>query len=262
MGFINSLFVGRGMGSEFGGLTNYLWLLRDKEFWNSLKITFTFTVIYALLSGIVGLLLAVTLNGLQGKLSDFYKALIFIPYIVALVVIGLIWKYMFNDFSGILNYFLRFLGLRPLPWLKTPSLALLSLIIVQVWYTIGYNMVLFLSGLQALPKDYYEAAEIDGAGSWHKLIYITVPLLVPTIVFVGIMSMLNGFVNVFALAKIITGGGPVSSTNVLMLYIYDIAFGRSNLPLANALTIIVFVIMAFLSFLQYKAQEKTIFGLD
>ena len=261
-GFVTSMYVGRGMGARFGWFHNYYWLVKDADFWNSLKVTFIFTGIFTVVSGTIGLGLALLLHDPELRFSTFFKAIIFVPYVIALVVIGLVWKYMLNETFGVINYLLTSIGLTRLPWLKSPNLALLSLIIVQIWYTAGFNMVLFLAGLQALPETYYEAAEIDGAGTWQKLVHITVPLLVPTITFVVIISVLNGFVNVFTLAKIITDGGPVNATNVLILYIYDLGFGRLNLPLANALTYIAFIMLALLAFIQYKFQEKTIFGLE
>lgn len=261
MGFVTSLYVGRGMGERFGWFHNYYWLVKDVAFWNSLKVTLIFTGGFTVVSGIIGLGLALLLNDPKLKFVNFFKATIFVPYIIALVVIGLVWQYMFNDMFGVINYFLTSIGLKRLPWLKSPGLALLSLIIIQIWYTAGFNMVLFLSGLQALPKDYYDAAQVDGAGDWHQLIYITIPLLVPTIIFVVLISILNGFINVFTLAKIVTQGGPINATNVLILYIYDLGFERLNFPLANALTYITFIMLALFSFVQYKLQEKTIFGL-
>jgi len=261
IGFVTSLYVGRGMGERFGWFHNYYWLVKDADFWNSLKVTLIFTGGFTVVSGTIGLGLALLINDPKLKFVNFFKAAIFVPYIIALVVIGLVWQYMLNDMFGVINYFLTSIGLKRVLWLKSPSLALLSLIIIQIWYTAGFNMVLFLSGLQALPKDYYDAARVDGAGGWHQLIYITVPLLVPTIIFVVLISILNGFINVFTLAKIVTQGGPINATNVLILYIYDLGFERLNLPLANALTYITFIILALFSFIQYKLQEKTIFGL-
>jgi len=261
IGFVTSLYVGRGMGERFGWFHNYYWLVKDADFWNSLKVTLIFTGGFTVVSGTIGLGLALLINDPKLKFVNFFKASIFVPYIIALVVIGLVWQYMLNDMFGVINYFLTSIGLKRVLWLKSPSLALLSLIIIQIWYTAGFNMVLFLSGLQALPKDYYDAARVDGAGGCHQLIYITIPLLVPTIIFVVLISILNGFINVFTLAKIVTQGGPINATNVLILYIYDLGFERLNLPLANALTYITFIILALFSFIQYKLQEKTIFGL-
>ncbi len=261
IGFMTSLYVGRGMGERFGWFHNYYWLVKDADFWNSLKVTLIFTGGFTVASGIIGLGLALLINEPKLKFVNFFKATIFVPYIIALVVIGLVWQYMLNDMFGVINYFLTSIGLKRILWLKSSSLALLSLIIIQIWYTAGFNMVLFLSGLQALPKDYYDAARVDGAGGWHQLIYITIPLLVPTIIFVVLISILNGFINVFTLAKIVTQGGPINATNVLILYIYDLGFERLNFPLANALTYITFIILALFSFIQYKLQEKTIFGL-
>lgn len=261
MGFNTSMYIGRGWGEKFAWFSNYFKLMSEPEFWNSLKVTFIFTAAYTAVSATIGLLLAVLLNSQGLKFTSFFKAAIFMPYIIALVVIGLVWYYMLDDVFGIINYFLTFVGLKRVLWLKSSHLALISLIIVQIWYTAGFNMVLFLAGLQALPRSYYEAAEIDGAGSLHQLLYITIPLLVPTFVFVILISILNGFVNVFTLAKIITRGGPVDATNVLILYTYDLAFQRLNLPLANAVTYIIFVILAVVSLIQYRLQERTIYGL-
>ncbi len=259
MGFYNSLLSPFG-GQKFVGFQNYAELLTSQRTWHSIIVTFIFSIAYTLASGSIGLFLAIVLSK-QIKGQSFYRFTLFLPQVVALVVIGLIWQYLLGDF-GLVNYLLKSVGLHAIRWLKTPTTALFSLILVQTWFTIGYNMMLFSAGLQAIPGEFYEAAELDGANGLQRAIYITIPLLTPTINFVVLISTLNAFANSFVLAHVITGGGPAYATDVVSNYIYELAFERFQLPMANAMTVISYVILFAIALGLFKYQERTIFKLE
>ena len=259
-GLITSFRGGFGLHGEFVGFRNYIITLTDPRFWNSLKVSVMFTIVFILLSGGSALLLA-TAFVKKPKFHTIYLSALFIPYISTPVIGALIWSNIFSDPFGILNSVLVELGIANVPWLKTPLLALLCLIIVQVWYTVGYNTLLFIAGLQAIPTMYFEAAALDGCTFWQKLWYIYLPLLIPTIVFVTTISILYGFINSYVLASLITGGGPMEATNVMMSYIFEMAFNRFELGRANAITMLIFGLFVGLSFIQVTFQRKKFAGL-
>ena len=177
------------------------------------------------------------------------------------VIGALVWQNILGEPYGLIDIVLEKMGLPTVPWLKTPTLALFSLILVQIWYSVGYHCVLFLAGLQAIPQSYFEEAELEGCSWLQKLIKITLPLLIPTLVFVITISMLLGFVNSFVLAKLITRGGPFEATNVMMSYMFELAFDRFELGRANAVAIILFILFVGISIVQFRFQQKRFSGL-
>ena len=168
---------------------------------------------------------------------------------------------MFDRRFGILNAGLRLLGLEGVAWLGTACMAMLSLVVVQIWFTVGYNTVIFSSGLQAIPADYYESASIDGAGDFQQTLKITLPLMVPTMVLILVLSLLAGFVNSFVIAQILTNGGPFRGTEVLMLLIYKTAFERFDISKANALTLLLFGLLFTASYYLQRWQDRIYHGL-
>jgi len=255
-----SFYSGLGVRGVFVGSQNYTGTLTDPRFWNSFRVSMIFTFSIVVFSGLFGLLLAIALLK-KPRMYVLYIAAAFMPYITTPVIGALIWNNLLADPFGIINVVLTSLGFQSVPWLKTPVLALISIIFIQVWYTIGYNAVLFMAGLQAIPTSYYEAAEIEGCGFFHKLVYITIPLLIPTIIFVAVISTLYGFVNSYILAELVTGGGPFEATNVMLSYVFEYAFDRFDLGRANAVTMITFVLFTGLAFIQFNYQKKKFFGL-
>lgn len=259
--FVNSLHDGFLGDLEFVGLQHYRDILGSERFWRSLWVTSLFTLIYTLISLVIGFVAAVWFNRRGLRFKPLYASLIVLPFIITPAVATLVWQYMFDTRFGVLNYLLSSVGLPAVAWLREPGSALAALILVQVWFTAGYNMILLASGIQAIPKTYYEAADIDGAAEVQKALRITLPLIVPTVVFVLVISLLGGFVNSFVLAQIITGGGPFRGTEVLMLYIYRTAFENFDFPYANALTILMFALLLTLSLLLNRWQNRVYKGL-
>lgn len=218
-------------GSRWVGLRNYLRLVLDPDFWQVLGNTLYFTIATVIPSLVIPLGLAVLLNqsiALRGLLRTAY----FIPSITSLVAVGLGFRWLFQT-EGPVNAFLSSLGIEPIPWLGSTTWAMPVLILLSSWKQLGFNMVVFLAGVQTIPQTRYEAAELDGANAWQKFRYITLPGLRPTLIFATVTTAiftLRSFEQVY----IITGGGPLNSTNLLVYYIYEQAFALFDFGYAAA----------------------------
>lgn len=253
--FMVSLSSGLGVNQRFIGFRIYKSIIVSFEFWNSLRVTFLFCGGFVTISAVLGLMLAVLVNR-RVKFRNFFRSCMFFPYMVSMVVIALIWQYMLNERFGIINYFLNLVGLQGLPWLKNPSLALLSVIGIQVWTLTGYNMMLLLGGLQAIPDSYYDASKIDGATAWQRLLHVTVPLLLPTLLLAILISLVYGFTQSFVLIQVITHGGPHYATDVLPYLIYRTAFDYFDLARANAFALIGLAILMAIGIIQYRFEAR------
>lgn len=254
--FMTSLTSGLGVSQRFVGFRIYRSIMSSFEFWNSLRATFIFSGGFVIITITLALTLAVLVNNKRVRFRNFFRVCIFLPHMISMVVIALIWQYMLHERYGIVNYFLNLLGFKGLAWLRTPSLALFSLILIQTWALIGYNMMLILAGLQAVPDSYYEAAEIDGATAGQRLLYITVPLLLPTLFLAILVSIMNGFTQSFVLVQVITRGGPLYATDMLSYLIYRTAFDYFDLPRANAFALIGLGILMSIGIVQYKLEGR------
>lgn len=259
--FWQSLFSGFGLNSRFVGIRNYVEIFTSTRFWNSLAVTVIFTILSSGMSGVMGFLAASWLVHKKVRLSNLFTTLIFLPYVVTPAIATLVWQYMFDRRFGILNAGLNIIGIEGIAWLGSPAFAMMSFVVVQIWFTLGYNMVVFASGLQAIPLDYYESASIDGANNFQMMRKITLPLIVPTIVLVIVLSLLAGFVNSFVISQILTNGGPFRSTEVLMLLIYKTAFQGFDIPRANALSLIMFGLLFAVSHYLQRWQDRAYHGL-
>ncbi|CAM3815790.1 carbohydrate ABC transporter permease [Cytobacillus oceanisediminis] len=234
---------------EFVGFHNYVRLFQDPLFWTSIKNTLIFSLSVPLKVAIA-LFIAVLLNQKIRGLG-FYRAAFFFPVVLSMVVVGLVWQWMFSPSYGFINYLLEKLGLPLQNMLIDSDQAMIVLIIVSIWKGLGSNLLLFLAGLQAIPSSVYEAAEIDGANSWQKFWHITVQLLKPTTLFVLIITLIGSF-KIFDLAYVITGGGPGTSTMVLVHYIYQEAFQRFDMGYASAAAYVFFIILFILTLVQMR----------
>ena len=235
---------------EWVGLDNYADILKDKQFWNSLRNTVIYTLIVIPGGLAVSLMLALALNT-KIKGTAIYQAIFFLPYVSSTIAVALVWKWIYHPEYGVLNAMLRAVGLPAVDWLVDPKLALMSVAIVQIWQTAGYNMVLFLAGLRAIPKDYYEAAKIDGSSPWNTFWSITVPLLMPTIFFVTTISIIASF-QVFNLIYVMTGGGPGNATKVYVFYLWESGFSFFKMGYASALAYVLFIIILGITLLQVR----------
>lgn len=261
VGLWQSLFTGFAQNLRYVGLQNYIEIFTSERFWNSLVVTIGFTIVSSGISGLLGFLSANWLVRRGVRFGRLFTSLIFLPYVVTPAIATLVWQYMFDRRFGILNAALNALGLEGVAWLGSPFMAFASLVLVQVWFTVGYNMVIFSSGLQAIPEDYYESAAIDGATERQQTWRITLPLIVPTLVLVLVLSLLAGFVNSFVIAQILTNGGPFRATEVLMLFIYKTAFEGFDIPKANALSLIMFGVLFTTSYYLQRWQDRVYHGL-
>ncbi|MBL8597511.1 MAG: sugar ABC transporter permease [Devosia sp.] len=240
---------------QWVGLENYQDILKDRQFWNALRNTVIYTLIVIPGGLAVSMLLALALNS-KIKGTAIYQAIFFLPYVSSTVAIALVWKWIYHPDYGVLNAMLRAVGLPGVDWLTNPSVALISVAIVQIWQTAGYNMVLLLAGLRAIPKDYYEAARIDGASPWTIFWSITVPLLMPTIFFVTTISIIASF-QVFNLIYVMTGGGPGNSTKVYVFYLWENGFSFFKMGYASALAYVLFVIILAITLIQARFLGRT-----
>ncbi len=236
-------------GIEWIGLRNYLRLFNDSDFWQVIGNTAYFTLGTVIPTILIPLGLAVLLNQ-SVTWRDILRTAYFIPSVTSLVAVGLGFRWLFQT-QGPVNEWLITLGLEPIPWLSSTVWAMPILILVSSWKQLGFNLVVFLAGLQTIPQSRYEAAELDGANSWAKFWYITLPGLQPTLVFATVTTAiftLRSFEQVY----IITGGGPLNSTNILVYYIYEQAFARFEFGYAAAAATILLAIAGIFVYLQLK----------
>lgn len=249
--FYVSLFDWSGIGSRhYIGLANYRELVHDQAFLHSLKVTaiYTFTFVPILLAASLGL--AILVNQ-RLRFTGFFRSAFFVPYMVSLVVASLIWTVILDQRSGLLNALLGHVGVAPQPWLGSTKLALWSVLIVTLWQGVGYSMIIFLAGLQDIPRDYYEAAQIDGAGAWTCFRRITLPLLRPTSLFVLVIAVIASF-QLFDPVYVLTQGGPANATTTVVYYIYQQAFQFFRLGYASALAIVLFGIILLFTAIQLR----------
>ncbi len=238
---------------KFVGLGNYREIFTDALFYKIFINTVVFAVSTSVFGVIIPLVLAVILNGkIRG--SEFYKTAYFLPFITPMIVIGVVWQWIFDPNIGILNNFLHL----HINWLYDTKFAMPALIIVSVWKLIGYNMIIFLSSLTTISQSLFEAAKIDGAGPFQTFKNVTVPLLSPTIFFVVIITAISSF-QVFDLIYLMTQGGPLDSTNVLVYAIYKNAFEYFNVGKASAIAYVLFVVILVLTLVQWNLRKKLIY---
>jgi len=239
---------------EWVGMRNFGRLFHDTQFFKAILNTLTFLVIHIPLQIIVALLLAVGLNQ-KIHLRGLFRSLYFMPVIVSGVVITIMWRQLFGYETGLLNMMLLKIGLDKIPWINHPSFAMPSIAIMATWKNVGLYVVLFLVGLQNIPRFLYEAADIDGAGPIQKFWYITLPALNNTMVLVIILSTIGGF-SLFIEPFVMTGGGPMNSTLSAMLYIYNQAFYFGHMGYSATLGIFFAGIVLMVILVQKKIVEQ------
>ncbi len=224
-------------GIAFAGLDNYKKMFADPLFFDSLKVTIQYVVGFVVGVFVVSLGLALLV---QQKIPfvGFFRSMFFLPHVVSLVVVGLVWQFMLTDGVGVVNQVLEAVGIGGRSWLGDPQLALGTVVLVSIWFFMGYYMIIFLAGLQEIPREYYDAAKIDGARSWQLFRHITWPLLKPTSFFVLLVSTITGVAGLqaFDLIYVMTKGGPANSTSLGIFYIYQQAFQFNDYGYAAAMS--------------------------
>ena len=237
----------------FVGLKNYLRLFDDRLFVLALRNTAFFAFATVFVGIVLSLALAVALNK-PSKMSGFYQTVYFLPVITPMVPVSVVWKWIYDPGYGLLNYFLSFLGIKPVGWLMYPNIALISIIIMCIWKALGYNMIMFLVGLKNIPNQYYEAAAIDGANGWEIFLNITLPLLKPIIMYVFVTSTIEGF-NIFTPVYVMTTGSqgaPGNAVRTLVFNIYEEGFRYFKMGYASSQAVVLLLIVLGLTLMQLK----------
>ncbi|MFT9370502.1 carbohydrate ABC transporter permease [Paenibacillus polymyxa] len=237
----------------FVGLDNFKGQLSDPDFWKALINTVYYMVLVIPVGIVLALLVAIVLNKVKGR--EIYRLFFFMPVVTSSVSVGVIWMWILNGEFGILNHLLRAIGITGPMWLTDTHWVIPSIALLSIWLGLGYNMVIFLAGLQGISKSYYEAAEIDGASKFQQLRYITLPLLSPTTFFITIMMVISSF-QVFDQAFVMTNGGPAKASYTLVYHIYDQAFIDFTMGESAAAAMILFVIILIFTLLQFKMQKR------
>jgi len=239
------------------GASNYVSIFTDPLFWKVTINTVYFAFVTGSVSILISLFLAVLIN-VEIPLQGVFRTILFLPVIVSMVAASFIWRWMFNSHFGVFNYLLRLAGITGPLWLDDPRWAMPGIVIMTLWKTVGYNMVIFLAALKNIPVELYQAAEIDGARYATRLLRITLPLLSPTTFFVIIVTLINSFL-VFEQTYVITGGGPANSTLTFALHIFNNAFLYFKMGFASALAFLFFVIILAITLAQIAFQRRWVF---
>ena len=249
-GFLISLRNYDGIGkitdATFVGLQNYAKLFHDKKFWSSLRTTFALWAYIVPARTFLALVLAALLNSKKILGKKVYSTVVLIPYITAVTVVAIIFRIMMTTEGGIFNNLLNIIGIPNIEWLSSTSMSKISVAIMNIWRMVGYFSLVLLSGMQKIPTSVYEAAKIDGANSWKVFFKITLPLMIPEIFFVALMSTIWIFQNVGDV-MVLTQGGPIGSSTTLVYYMYMNAFEYSKLGYASAITYVLFLLLMLIS---------------
>ncbi len=235
----------------FAGLQNYTEALQDRWFWKAAGATALFVVLASPLTVVLALMIAVGIDAIKGRRAEWYKVAVFLPTMLTVSVAGLVWRWFYNRDSGLFNGMLG----TDLPFLNSTWLAMPSIVLMTLWWTIGGPMIILLAGLKQIPRETYEAAEIDGAVGWRRLFDVTLPQLRPVLLFVLVINLIGAF-QVFGQTYIITEGGPERSTRVLMQYVYETAFSFYRLGYAAAMTWLLFLVIAVVSVVQFRVMRE------
>ncbi|MRN53470.1 carbohydrate ABC transporter permease [Paenibacillus monticola] len=254
LGFADWNFVQGFDGIRWVGLQNFINLFQDEMFIRSIRNNFIFLLtvpIYLLVS----MVLAVLIDRYV-YLKGYFKIAYFVPYVSMTVAVAVVWQVLFQPSYGPINEMLKAIGISDPPkWIADPHFALISIMMISIWISIGFNMIIYIAGLQSIPKDLYEAADIDGANAWTKFRRITFPLLSPTSFFLLVTGIIATF-KVFDIIAVMTQGGPIGSTTMMVWYLYDTAFVNLKVGYASAIAVVLFVFVLLITFGQWLAEKK------
>ena len=241
--------------ARFVGLKNYAELARSGEFWQALGNTLYFVAVGGPLSVAVSLGAALLVSAKLVRFKGLWRTVFFAPVVTTLVAVAVVWRYLYNAQYGLLNAGLGLVGIGPVDWLGDPAWAMPAIIGLAVWKNFGYNMILFVAGLAAVPGELYEAAELDGAGPWARFRHVTLPQLAPTFLFVGVITMI-GYFQLFAEPYVMTEGGPLRSTVSVVYLMYEEGFKWWNLGYASAVAFVLFALMLIGTLVQLRLQKS------
>ncbi len=240
--------------TRFVGLKNYGRLLEMPEFWQALRNTIYFALVGGPLTIALSLGAALLLNAKLTRFKTVFRTIYFVPFVTTLVAVSIVWRYLYHTKYGLLNYGLGFFGVEPIDWLGNPSWAMPAIILLAVWKNFGYNMLIFIAGLQSIPSELYDAAEIDGAGPVRRFFNVTLPLLGPTMLFVGVVTMI-GYFQLFAEPYVMTMGGPLRATTSVVLLMYEEGFRWWRMGYAAAIAFVLFLVILIATLLQFRLQK-------
>lgn len=251
MSFTNQSLTG---ASGFAGLSNYAEAFTDWEVWRTLGHTLWFTLISSVPLVVIALVMALLVNlGLPGQW--LWRLSFFTPFLLMVTVVTLIWVWLFQPDLGLINHLLSYVGIGPVNWLSDENLAMWSIAIATVWWTVGFNFLLYLAALQNIPSQLYEAASIDGASGWRQLFSITLPLLRPTTVLIVILQVLASL-KIFDQIYLMTQGGPAGATRSVLVYVYDTGFTGYRLGYASAISYIFFALIVVIAIAQMRLTSR------
>ena len=254
LGFADWNFVQGWDGIQWVGFQNFRQLLEDDMFIKSVRnnILFLLTVpVYMIIS----MTLAILIDRFV-YMKGYFKVAYFMPYISNIVAVAVVWQVLFQPSYGPINEILRTLGISDPPkWIADPNFALISIMLISIWISIGFNLIIYIAGLQSIPKDLYEAADIDGANGWTKFRRITLPLLSPTSFFLLVTGVISTF-KVFDIIAVMTQGGPIGSTTMMVWYLYDTAFVNLKVGYASSIAAVLFGFVMLITLGQWAAQKK------
>lgn len=247
--------LGNFDNARFIGFKNYVQLFEDPLFWKALKNTFYFLLVGGPLSIALSLGTALLLQTKLVRFKGFFRSAYFAPVVTTLVAVAVVWRFIYHPRFGLLNYMLSWVGINPIDWLGDPNWAMPAIILMAVWKNFGYNMVIFIAGLQNIPEELYEAATIDGANRFKQFRAITLPMLAPTTLFITVITMI-GYLQLFAEPYVMTQGGPLNSTMSIVLMMYERGFRWWNMGYSAAIAFVLFAIILSASFIQTYLQKR------
>jgi len=247
--------LGNWQYARFVGFKNYIQLVEDPLFWKALKNTLYFLLIGGPLSIAVSLGAALLVQSKLVKFKGFFRLVYFSPVVTTLVAVAVVWRFIYHPRFGLLNYVLSLVGIAPVDWLGDPNWAMPAIILMAVWKNFGYNMIIFIAGLQNIPEELYEAASIDGAGKFQQFMSVTLPMLAPTTLFISVITMI-GYFQLFAEPYVMTQGGPLNSTLSIVLLMYQQGFRWWNMGYSAALAFVLFAFILAASLLQSRLQKR------
>ncbi|ASA23010.1 carbohydrate ABC transporter permease [Paenibacillus donghaensis] len=254
LGFADWNFVQGFDGIKWVGIQNFVNLFQDEMFLRSVRNTFIFLLtvpIYMLVSMVLAILI-----DRYVYLKGYFKIAYFVPYVSMTVAVAVVWQVLFQPSYGPINEMLKAIGISDPPkWIADPNFALISIMMISIWISIGFNMIIYIAGLQSIPKDLYEAADIDGANGWTKFRRITFPLLSPTSFFLLVTGIIATF-KVFDVVAVMTQGGPIGSTSMMVWYLYETAFINLKVGYASSIAVVLFAFVLLITFGQWIAQKK------
>jgi multiple sugar transport system permease protein len=237
------------------GLANFEGLLRNAVFWTALRNTLFFVLIGGPLTVGVALVAALLVDAKTARWKGFFRTVYFAPFVTTLVAVATVFRFLYHPRFGLLNQFLKVFHVPAIDWLGDPRWAMPAIVILAVWKNFGYNMIVFIAGLQSVPESLYEAARLDGAGAWRRFRHITFPMLAPTFLFVGIITMI-GYFQLFAEPYVMTRGGPLNATLSIALFMYEQGFRWWNMGYSAAIAFFLFLLILAATLVQLLLQRR------